>query len=278
MTKVSMDQYAVVGNPISQSKSPKIHSEFAKQTGQRLTYSTIEVPAGAFVKTIEAFRAAGARGINITAPCKLDAYSYATDLTDQARAAGAINCIKFADGKIYGQNFDGTGLVRDITNNVKSPIAGKRVLLLGAGGAARGALLPLLDQKPAQLIICNRSEENAVAVASLAPAGSPVGICDYDSLLATGHFDIVLNATSVALHGLSLKLPTVIFTPVTLAYEMSYGKGKTDFLKQAEAAGAGHLADGVGMLVEQAAQAFEWWRGVRPNTASVIEMLRVPLV
>lgn len=273
-----MDQYAVVGNPISQSKSPKIHSEFAKQTDQRLSYGTIEVPQGAFVKTIDSFRAQGAKGLNITAPCKLDGYAYATDLSEQAKAAGAINCIKFADGKIYGQNFDGTGLVKDIISNLKAPIAGKRVLILGAGGAARGALLPLLQEKPAELIICNRSEEHAVAVASLAPAGAVVRICDYRSLLATGSFDIVLNATSVALFGQSLDLPASIFKSSSLAYELSYGKGKTNFLKQAEAAGVKQLADGVGMLVEQAAEAFNWWRGVRPQTAQVIEMLRVPLV
>jgi shikimate dehydrogenase len=274
-----MDQYAVVGNPISQSKSPLIHSLFAQQTEQVLSYTTLEAPLGGFEKTVTQFRVRGAKGLNITAPFKLEAYAYANDLTAQAKAAGAINCIKFDGATIYGDNFDGVGLVRDITHNLRTLITQKRVLLLGAGGAARGALLPLLAQKPSAVIICNRSTNHAVDVATLAlpDQNTQVNICDYANLLAVGSFDLVIHATSAGLHGQTLELPKSIFKPSALAYDLTYGKGMTSFLKQAQAAGVAKLADGVGMLVEQAAEAFSWWRGVRPQTAQVIEKLRVPL-
>ncbi len=272
-----MDQYAVIGNPIAQSQSPLIHGLFAKQTQQSMQYRAIEAPIGGFAQTVNHLRSTGIRGLNITAPFKLDAFAYATELTPRARAAGAINCIRFDGAAIHGDNFDGIGLVRDIVDNLASPIAGKRVLLLGAGGAARGALLPLLDQMPAQLMVCNRNLDRAAEVAALAGRVS-VSVCDYHTLPTIGAFDLIIHATSASLHGQILALPESIFKLSSLAYEMSYGKGKTTFLRQAQMAGAVQLADGVGMLVEQAAEAFCWWRGVRPLTKAVIDQLRVPLV
>ncbi len=270
----------MVGNPISQSKSPQIHSLFAKQTGQVLSYTTLEAPLGGFEKTVTHFRDSGAKGINITAPFKLDAFAYATHLTEGAKAAGAINCIKFEGSTSYGDNFDGVGLVRDITHNLGTAIKHQRVLILGAGGATRGALLPLLAHNPAAVVICNRSTEHAVQVASLAVTNPniQIHICDYANLQAAGSFDVVIHATSASLHGQTLALPGAIFKQSALAYDLTYGKGMTWFLQQAQRAGAAKLADGVGMLVEQAAEAFSWWRGVRPQTQEVIKLLTVPLV
>ncbi len=274
------DQYAVIGNPISHRKSPLIHMTFARQTGQDIDYRTIEGPLGGFRDSAQTFRAAGGCGMNITAPFKLDAFAFATDLSEQARLAGAVNALKFADNKIYAENFDGIGLVRDIVHNLGCAIEGRRILLLGAGGAARGAILPLLRQRPERLVIVNRTVSKAQALCQqfAALASSELSYFSYAALAdAAAQFDLVINATSTGVHG---ELPPVqarVFAPNCLAYELAYGKGLTPFLRLARDAGAARLADGVGMLVEQAAEAFEWWRGVRPESASVIAMLTVPL-
>ncbi len=270
-------RYAVIGHPIQQSKSPLIHGMFAQATGQDIEYAAIEGPLGQFAAAVDAFRASGGRGMNVTAPFKLDAFAYATERSGRAQLAGAVNAMKFDGDRVLAENFDGVGLVRDVTHNLGCPLKGKRVLLLGAGGAVRGALLPFLAEQPAQLVIANRTAGTAEALAAQVAAHGPVTGCGYPALGAQS-FDIVFNATSASLRGELPPVPATVFAPNSLAYELAYGKGLTPFLRLAQNAGVKRLADGVGMLAEQAAEAFEWWRGVRPDTRAVIDRLTVPLV
>ena len=274
------DRYAVIGNPIEQSKSPLIHTAFAQVTGQDIEYTKVLGPMGGFAKTVDAFRASGGKGMNVTAPFKLDAFAYATDLAPSAQMAGAVNAMKFEGDKVYAENFDGVGLVRDVVHNLGFALRGQRVLLLGAGGATRGALLPMLAEQPAELVIVNRTVAKAEELAALGrqhQSGQvPVKGVGYDQLKGQ-QFDVVFNATSASLTAELPPLPASVFAPDALAYELAYGKGLTPFLKLAQQAGVTRLADGVGMLAEQAAEAFLWWRGVRPDTAEVIRQLTVPL-
>ena len=267
------DRYAVFGNPVAHSKSPYIHSSFARETGQQLTYEAIEAPVGGFAGAVDAFRRANGKGINITTPFKLDAYEYATDRTERARLAHASNCIKFDGDRAYAENFDGVGLVNDIVHNLGMPLGGRRVLMLGAGGAARGALLPFLAQRPAVLTVVNRDLAKTHALLRDANAAASVRVANYGEL-HDERFEVVVNATSASLAGLVLPLPPGLYAPRALAYDMVYGDRPTTFLEQARAAGAATLVDGLGMLVAQAAESFLLWRGVRPDTAPVIELLR----
>ncbi|ANQ83851.1 shikimate 5-dehydrogenase [Azoarcus olearius] len=278
-----MDRYAVVGNPIAHSKSPQIHAAFARQTGEALGYEAILAPLDGFVDTVLAFRAMGGRGMNVTVPFKLEAHALATRLTPRAAAAGAVNTLAFGGPEtpddILGDNTDGAGLVRDLTVNLGCPLHGRRVLLLGAGGAARGALLPLLEQAPAALTIANRTAAKAVELAAGFAAGHPGVAIDgggFDAL-AGRRFDVVINATAASLADQAPPLPAGIYAEGALAYDMMYGRGDTPFLAAARADGAGRLADGLGMLAEQAAESFLLWRGVRPDTAPVLADLRARL-
>jgi len=274
------DRYAVIGNPIEQSKSPLIHTTFAQVTGQDIDYTKVLGPLGGFAQTVDAFRASGGRGMNVTAPFKLDAFAYATDLAPSAQMAGAVNAMKFEGNKVYAENFDGVGLVRDVVHNLGSDLQGRRVLILGAGGATRGALLPLLAEQPGELVIVNRTVAKAQELAALAnqhqSSRVPLTGMGYDAV--QGVFDVVFNATSSSLTAELPPLSASVFAPGCLAYDLTYGKGLTPFLQLAQQAGVTQLADGVGMLAEQAAEAFAWWRGVRPDTAAVIAKLTVPLV
>lgn len=269
-----VDQYAVIGNPIRHSKSPFIHAAFAESTGQRLEYGALEASVGAFAAAVDGFRARGGRGLNITTPFKLDAFGYATVLHERARSAGAVNCLKFEGDRVEADNFDGVGLLRDITDNLAAPVAGRTILILGAGGAARGALQPFAAAKPARLVVANRTGEKAGGLAAAYPG---VEACDLTELERLGRFDIVINATSASLLGDRLEIPAAVFGLGCLSYDMTYGKGMTPFLRTAQQAGVERLHDGVGMLAEQAAEAFSWWRGVRPDTRRVIEQLTVKL-
>ena len=281
MVQAMTDRYAVIGNPIEQSKSPFIHMAFAQVTGQDIEYTKVLAPLGEFAKTVDAFRAAGGKGMNVTAPFKLDAFAYATDLAPSAQMAGAVNAMKFDGERVYAENFDGVGLVRDVVHNLAYPLKGKRVLVLGAGGATRGALLPFLAEQPAELVVVNRTVAKAQELTQLAQkhqtAQVPVQGLGYDQLQGR-QFDVVFNATSASLTAELPPLSETVFAPGALAYELAYGKGLTPFLKLAQRAVVSRLADGVGMLAEQAAEAFVWWRGVRPDTTSVIQQLTVPLV
>ena len=272
------DRYAVIGNPIVQSKSPLIHAAFAAETGQDLEYGALEAPAGGFGAAVDAFRARGGRGMNVTAPFKLDAFRYATELCERARLAGAVNCLRFDGDRVAAENFDGIGLLRDIEQNLGAALRGRRVLVLGAGGATRGAVLPLLEAGPATLVIANRDEDKGRTLLDVFAADGVLLACGYGALREAGRFDIVLNATSASLRHELPPAPASVFGADTLAYDLTYGKGLTPFLRLARAAGATQLHDGVGMLAEQAAEAFAWWRGVRPDTRRVIERLTVALV
>ncbi|SIT50993.1 Shikimate dehydrogenase [Paraburkholderia piptadeniae] len=274
------DQYAVVGNPIGHTKSPLIHGLFAEATKQDMTYTAIVgplEPVGAFAEVVRAFGVSGGKGMNVTAPFKLEAFAMADERSERASLAGAANALKFEDGRIVAENFDGIGLVRDIEVNLGVPLEGQRVLMLGAGGAARGALLPFLAARPAEFVIANRDIAKADALIADARARGSVRACAYGDLDTMGRFELVVNATSASLTGDLPPVPPTVFSPEGTAYELAYGKRLTPFLRLARNAGVRGIADGVGMLVEQAAEAFAWWRGVRPQTRAVIDRLTVPL-
>ena len=267
------DLYAVIGNPIAQTKSPRIHAEFARQLGQDLRYEAILAPRDGFAAAVAAFRAAGGRGLNVTVPFKLEAFALATERTERAEQAGAVNTLKFDGAGMLGDNTDGAGLVGDIQDRLHYAIRGKRVLIMGAGGAARGVVLPLLREEPASIAIANRTVEKAVALERrFAPFG-PVEGGAYVRLSGR-QFDLVINAPSASLTGELPPLPPRVFASGSLAYDMVYGNEPTRFLVHARASGAGQVADGLGMLIAQAAESFFLWRGVRPDTGPVIEQLR----
>ncbi len=264
------DRYAVFGNPIAHSKSPLIHAAFARQTGQDIIYEARLAPLDGFFEAVASFQSGGGRGANVTVPFKEQAFSLADRLTPRAEAAGAVNTLKFEAHGVLGDNTDGIGLINDLTGNLGLSLEGKRILLMGAGGAARGVIKPLLECFPGRLFIVNRTTEKAIALAGRFASASLEG-GGYDDL--TGQqFDLVINATAASLAGDLPPLSGDVFAPDAWAYDMMYGK-ETPFLGFARTAGA-HAADGLGMLVEQAAEAFLLWRGVRPDTAPVIAMLR----
>lgn len=268
------DKYAVIGNPVSHSKSPLIHTMFARQTRQDISYEAIEAPLDGFAARVMALRGKGYRGCNVTVPFKFEAYKLATQRSALAEAAQAVNTLQFSsDGDaILGDNTDGTGLIRDIRTNLGIALHHKRVLLIGAGGAAYGVALPLAEAG-AKLTIANRTADKARALAaSFSSLRSVVSSGSLDDL-AGRQFDAVINATSAGLSGSGIPLPPGIFAPGALAYDMMYGR-ETPFMKFAREHGAAKVADGLGMLVEQAAESFLIWRGIRPETAPVIEALR----
>ena len=273
------DRYAVVGNPIAHSRSPEIHAAFARQTGEDIEYSRLLAPIDGFRATLEAFRAAGGKGVNVTVPFKLEAFDLADEVSQRARDAEAVNFLEFEDGRIRADNTDGVGLVRDIVHNLGFRLAAKRVLLMGAGGAAQGVLTPVLEREPSILTIANRTVEKALRLAETyrrkaVAASSVLSGLGFDEL-AGHHFDLVINATSTSLQGALPPLPAEVFAAGALAYDMMYGTGPTPFLAFAAAHGA-KTSDGLGMLIEQAAESFLLWRGVRPDTAPVIALLRTP--
>ena len=270
----SIDRYVVIGNPIEHSKSPQIHAMFAQQTGQPMTYERMLAPLGSFADTVQGLIAAGVRGANVTVPFKLDAHALATTLSDRARAAGAVNTLLFEDDGIVGDNTDGIGLITDIICNAQIDLCGKRLLLLGAGGAARGVLLPLLQQQPAELIVANRSVDKADALARQFAAHGNIAALAFPELI--GAFDIVINATAASLADALPPIPPSVFAADCLAYDMMYAATPTVFLRFASHHGA-RTRDGLGMLVEQAAEAFFIWRDVRPHTELVLKRLRSSL-
>lgn len=267
------DRYAVFGNPIAHSKSPQIHRLFAQQTGQDLTYETILAPLDDFTSVAKDFFQQG-QGANITVPFKEDAYRLADQLTERARLAGAVNTLKRqADGSLLGDNTDGAGLVNDLSNNAGISLTGLNILLLGAGGAVRGVLEPLLAQQPARLVIANRTEEKAAHLASLFADFGLVEVSHFEALQTP--FDLIINGTSASLSGAVPPIPVLcVQAGHTLCYDMMYSKEPTAFNQWALECGAARALDGLGMLVEQAAESFALWRGVRPETQSVLSLLR----
>ena len=263
------ERYAVIGNPVAHSKSPWIHAEFARATREDIDYGRIEAPLQDFARTVDEFRAAGGRGANVTLPFKGEAFRYCgAALSARAKEAQAVNTLIFDAGKVRGDNTDGAGLLRDLTVNLRRAIAGKRILLMGAGGAAQGVLGPLVSAKPARLVIANRTAARARELARRFPGVTGGG---YDEC-ASSDFDLVINATSAGMSDEPPPVPPAVFAKGALAYEMVYGR-ETPFLALARRSGA-EARDGLGMLVEQAAEAFLVWRGIRPETAPVLAALR----
>jgi shikimate dehydrogenase len=271
------DQYCVFGNPIAQSKSPDIHRQFAQQTGEAVDYSKQLVDVDGFETAAKTFFEGGGCGLNITVPFKLDAYQFADQLTERAKNAGAVNTLKrLEDGKIIGDNTDGQGLVSDITEHLGWPVAGKRVLILGAGGAVRGVLQPLLEQRPQTLVIANRTLAKAEGLADEFSNYGEIKACEFSALMGQ-QFDLVINATSAGLAGELPPLPNGLLADAACCYDMIYGAEPTVFLQWAKQQRAAQVADGIGMLVGQAAQSFKLWRGVLPLVAPVIEAQRALL-
>lgn len=268
------DRYGVMGNPVAHSQSPAIHQQFARQFRHRLEFLAIQVDPGGFRQAVEQFRAAGGKGLNVTVPFKLDAFRFADHMSERARLAGAVNTLKFEpDGRSFGDNTDGIGLVHDIELNLGVPIKGKQVLVLGAGGAVRGVLGPMLKRQPARVVIANRTVSKARDIAAAFAGQGTIETCSFDDLRGK-HFDIVVNGTSASLKGEVPPLPATLFTREALAYDMMYGDRPTPFLDWAALNGAAQVADGLGMLVEQAAESYFVWRGVRPETKPVIAIVR----
>ena len=275
-----MDQYCVLGNPVEHSKSPWIHARFAQLTGQQLEYGKRLIPLNGFVAGIEAFHAAGGRGCNITVPFKFEAAPLATTLTARARLAQACNTLRFdSDDAIFADNTDGVGLVADIQGNAGIALAGRHLLLIGAGGAAAGVLGPLIDARPTRIVIANRTVAKAQALVERhAKLARERGV----TLLAVtldavqGPFDVVVNATASSLSGTGIPVADSVLQPGTLAVDMMYGPAADGFMAWARAHGA-VPRDGLGMLVEQAAEAFLVFRGVRPPSAGVLAELRASL-
>jgi shikimate dehydrogenase len=268
------DRYAVIGHPVAHSKSPDIHARFAAQTNQQLTYERLLAPLDGFAATALSFMEQGGKGANVTVPFKLEAHALATELTERAQAAGAVNTLKFDGSVILGDNTDGVGLVTDIMRNAGVSIRHRRMLLLGAGGAARGVMLPLLNEEPSELVIANRTLSKATELAKQFAGQGNIHASDFASI--RDRFDIIINATSASLASDMPPIAPAAFGADSLAYDMMYGKEPTVFMRFAAQHGA-IARDGLGMLVEQAAESFYVWRGVRPDTAPVFAELRAGL-
>lgn len=269
------DRYAVMGNPVAHSKSPQIHAAFAEQTGQDIHYERILVEPGQLAAAVKQFQLDGGRGLNITVPFKTDAYTLATRHSERAARAGAANTLLFGeDGCIDADNTDGVGLVRDLAANHNIALQGQQLLILGAGGAVQGVLQPLLEQQPASIIIANRTAAKAIGLALAFKIDNyPVTGCGLDQLEGR-QFDGIINGTAASLHGELPPLPADILREGGWVYDMMYGAKPTPFMDWAAAHGAAKIMDGLGMLVEQAAESFWLWRGVQPATRPVIEDLR----
>jgi len=279
--KENMDKYAVIGNPIAHSKSPQIHHMFAQQAEDEIMYEALLSPVDEFVETVEAFRQGGGMGLNVTVPFKQQAFDLADELSDYAQRAGAVNTLVFRqDGSTYGTNTDGVGIVRDLVENHESNITGKRVLVLGAGGAVRGVIQPLLQQLPAQLFIANRTPERAIELASdmqdlrencELSGGGFEDIIDHGQ----GEYDLIINGTAASLQGIMPPIPLSCLAEGVHCYDMMYGGRPTAFEFWCEDNGAAKVMNGLGMLVEQAAESFSIWRGKMPATKPVLEAMQL---
>ncbi|MDV2856650.1 MULTISPECIES: shikimate dehydrogenase [Oceanimonas] len=270
-----MDRYVVTGNPIAHSQSPFIHQAFADQTGQQISYERLLLPLDGFAQGIADFVKQGGLGCNVTVPFKTDALAVADELSERASLAEAVNTLKvMSDGRLFADNTDGAGLVMDL-KRLGVPLTDKRILLLGAGGAARGVMGPLLAEQPAMLVVTNRTRARADELASRFASLGPVSSQPLDAL--QGSFDLIINSTSASLQGERLTLPASLCHSGTHVYDMMYGREETPFMCWATEQGVSHRYDGLGMLVGQAAESFYLWRGVRPNMAPVLQALRTRL-
>lgn len=267
-------RYAVMGNPIAHSKSPQIHTAFAQQCGQSISYTAIQVDVGGFAQALGNFQATGGHGVNVTVPFKHEAWELCEEHSVRAEQAKAVNTVLFkADGRRYGDNTDGVGLVRDLCVNHGAVMRGLRILLMGAGGAVRGVLGPLLGEQPATLIIANRNVDKARELV-LDFANADILQASSYAALEGRQFDLIINGTAASLQGELPPLPAGIVARGAWCYDMMYGSAPTVFMRWAQQQGAEKIVDGLGMLVEQAAESFYLWRGVRPQTGPVIQSLR----
>ena len=270
------DRYAVMGRPIAHSKSPFIHRRFAAETGEPISYDALLVESGGFGAAVERFRRQGGRGLNVTIPFKEEAFALSNRRSGRAERAGAVNTLWFDGTAVCGDNTDGVGLVRDLTRNLAVEVEARSVLLLGAGGAARGIIGPLLDEGPERLVIVNRTAERAAGLARRFEEQGPVGAATFDALPAGG-FDLVVNATAASLAGDLPPLARGALRAGGVAYDTAYAARPTPFVEWGREEGAAVAADGLGMLVEQAAESFRIWRGREPRTGPVIDALRAHL-
>jgi shikimate dehydrogenase len=269
------DRYGVVGHPVAHSRSPFIHGIFARQTEQDLVYRLYDVGPDDFDEFCTQFFGSGGRGLNVTVPHKAAAAAFADELTPRAGRAGAVNTLAKREDGLLGDNTDGAGLVRDLVLNLGLTLERARILILGAGGATRGILAPLLEQEPEEIVIGNRTAERAQGLAGIFGDLGSVRGCGFDEL-PRRPFDLILNATSAGLSGAMPRITTAVVSGVTTCYDLSYGKGATPFVSWARDNGCAQAVEGWGMLVEQAAESFELWRGVRPETAPVLSLLAGP--
>jgi shikimate dehydrogenase len=267
------DRYGVIGHPIAHSRSPWIHAQFAQQTGQHLVYSAIDAAPGELPACVREFFAHGGRGLNVTVPHKQAVLELIDSLSERARIAGAVNTIvREAGDRLRGDNTDGIGFVRDLTHNLGVQVAGQRVLLLGAGGATRGLLAPLLALEPSELVIANRSPERALELAHLFARQGPVRGAGFAELEAR-RFELIVNATAAGLRNELPPLPVSVLRRATVCYDLAYARGTTRFVQWARECGIARCFTGAGMLVEQAAESFLLWRGVRPDTTAALAAL-----
>lgn len=267
------DHYAVIGNPISHSKSPLIHTEFAQQTQQDLDYITREIALDALESGLKQLQSENFKGINITVPFKEIAWQLVDNKSEHAKRAGAINTLVFNDdGSYFGDNTDGIGLCRDLTENHQIKLADKRILLLGAGGAARGVIEPLLSHSPQELVVANRTVSKAHELANLFSDFGAISGSGFDEV--SGIFDIIINATSASLQGMVPPISNSVISNTTYCYDMMYSNEDTAFISWAKKHGALKAIDGLGMLVEQAAEAFRIWRGIRPDSTVIMNKIR----
>jgi len=263
------DRYAVVGNPISHSRSPEIHRMFARSTGQGVSYEKLEAPLDGFDEFALALRDSGYRGLNVTIPFKIDAAKLADDLSPRARLAGAVNTLKFDGDDILGDNTDGIGFVRDLRHRLDFRVAGSAILILGAGGGVRGLVASLLEERPKWIAVANRTHGRAQELAD----EFGVEAIRFDEVPAE-HFDLIINGTSSSLNHDAPSIDPETFDDCVLAYDLVYASAATPFMCLAKSGGAQRVSDGLGMLIEQAAESFALWRGVRPETASVYREMR----
>ena len=278
MVVEKIDKYAVFGNPVAHSKSPQIHTLFAQQTKQSLVYSQKKVEENQFKPAVDTFFQTGGLGLNITLPFKLEAYNYAARLTPRAQRAGAVNTLAMQeDGRVLGDNTDGLGMVRDIVDHLNWEITNKRVLILGAGGAVRGVLQPLMEQQPQHIVIANRTVAKALSLARGFKDLGKIQACGFEDLVDQ-KFDIVINGTAASLAGELPPLPENMISESTCCYDMMYAAQDTVFMRWARKNGCARVADGLGMLVAQAAESFFLWRGVRPKVDVVVDSLRQQLL
>lgn len=270
-----IDRYGVMGYPVSHSRSPVIHRLFALQTGQQLQYELLQVAPDKLEKAVGQFRRTGGRGLNITVPHKSEVTRLVDQLSERASTAGAVNTLIFQDDEIFGDNTDGIGLVRDLKVNQRLTLEGANILILGAGGATRGIVGPLLEAEPESVLIANRTRDKADALAKHFSASGPVSACRFRHVPDDAEFDLVINATSAGLKGEIPPYPEKAVTAGTVCYDLSYGLSPTPFCAWAKEHGAARVVMGWGMLVEQAAESFQLWRGIRPDTITVLKQLSV---